>query len=137
MSEDIDKTYLLPFPVALVYKTWISSKTVIAPATSIEINPVVGGIYRLNIDTDDGQIYNEGRFLQVIPEHLIQYSWQWNGDDEVTQITVTFSGQGSGTQLRLLHSGFTSAESLKMHDEGWDSYMAGLTRFLEQAEKQD
>ena len=137
MCEAINKTYLLPFPVSLVYKTWTSSNTVIAPATSMEINPVVGGIYRLNIDSENGQIYNEGKFLQVIPEHLIQYCWEWNGDGDVTQITVIFSGQGSGTELRLQHSGFTSAESLKMHDEGWDSFMTGISKFMEKAEEQD
>ena len=134
MSEDINKTYLLPFPLALVYNTWISSKTVIEPATSMEIDPVVGGIYRLNMDTGNGQMYNEGKFLQVVPEQLIQYTWEWNGDGDVTQIIVKFSGHGSGTEVQLHHSGFTSAESLKMHDEGWDSFIEGLKKFLENAD---
>ena len=61
--------------------------------------------------------------------------WEWNDDGDVTQITVMFSDHGSGTEVQLRHSGFTSAESLAMHDDGWDSYIKGLKKFLENAEK--
>ena len=91
LSDDIYKTYRLSFPVALVCKSWTSSETVIALATSMDIDPVVGGIYRLNIDTENGQNYNEGKFLQVVPEHLIQYTREWNGDGDVTPERIFFT----------------------------------------------
>ena len=130
MPEEINKTYLLPFPMATIYNAWISVNTIVAPATSMEIDPVVGGIYRLNIDTGNGQIYNEGKFLRIVPEQVIQYTWEWNGDGDITEITVMFADHVGGTQIRLLHSGFISSENLKMHDDGWDSYIIGLTEIL-------
>jgi hypothetical protein len=41
----IKKSYELPFPVERVYATWVSSGTVVAPATAMDIDPVAGSHY--------------------------------------------------------------------------------------------
>lgn len=127
---DIDKTYLLPFPKELVYSAWTSSKTVIPPATRMDIDPVVGGHYRLFMEMPDVKMSNEGRFLEVTANRLLKYTWEWNGDGEVTEITVIFEALKVGTEIRILHSGFASKESVAMHDSGWDSYVDGLRAFM-------
>lgn len=128
---EIDKTYLLPFPKALVYAVWTSSETVIPPATRMDIDPIIGGHYRLFMDMPDVKLSNEGRFLEVIPNELLKYTWEWNGDGEVTEITVIFEAHETGTEIRIHHIGFASKESAAMHDSGWDSYVDGLIKFIE------
>lgn len=127
---DIDKTYLLPFPVELVYSCWTSSKTVIPPATRMDIDPVVGGHYRLFMEMPDAKMSNEGRFLEVVSDQLLKYTWEWNGDGEVTEITVRFNARENGTEIHILHTGFATKESAVMHDSGWDSYVDGLIAFI-------
>jgi len=75
-------------------------------------------------------MHNEGRFIEVTPNAYLRYTWQWSGDDEITEIEVTFAAHEQGTQLRLQHGGFLSADSRTNHDTGWNSYITGLTAFI-------
>lgn len=122
----IEKACTLPFPVARVYAAWISPATVIPPATRMEIDARVGGHYRLIMDNPDFAARAEGVFRTVEPETRLVYSWQWNGDGEVSEIAVTFCEQSGATGVRLVHSGFEKPESAAMHDTGWDAYFSGL-----------
>jgi uncharacterized protein YndB with AHSA1/START domain len=127
---DIRKTYHFPFSVELVYSAWTSSETVIAPATRMNINPVVGGDYHLFIETADYTATNKGKFLEIVKNNFLKYSWEWNGDGEITEIAVKFDAKSNGTEIHLLHSGFRSSQSANMHDSGWDSYFEGLENFM-------
>lgn len=126
----IEKHYELPFPPEVVYTAWVSSNTVIPPATSMDIDPVVGGHYRLIMESADFTSRNEGHFLAVVPIHNVRYTWEWNGDGEVSEIDVTFVAIDAGTRISLTHSGFSKQESLAAHDSGWDSYIDGFAEFL-------
>lgn len=128
---DIEKTYHLPFPPDEVYATWTSSRTVIAPATRMDIDPRIGGHYHLFIETADGVLRNSGTFSQVVPDHHLIYTWRWNDDDEVTTIDVEFSASAEGCKIDLKHLGFASEQSRALHDSGWDSYIKGLQEFME------
>ena len=122
----IEKTYEIPFPLTRVYNAWVSSDTVIPPATSMDVLPEVGGHYRLIMETPDFNGKNEGKFLAVEPEKQLTYTWEWNGDGEVSEIDVAFEATDAGTRINITHSGFTKEESVTNHDSGWDSYMEGF-----------
>jgi len=127
---EISKVYQLPFPIEQVYQAWVSSNTVIAPATAMEIDPVVGGHYRLIMQTPEFSGRNEGEFLLVEVGKHVRYTWEWNNDGEVTEIDVSFSGTDKSTRVTILHTGFQKQESLDNHASGWDSYIAGFREFL-------
>ncbi|MEP3274809.1 MAG: SRPBCC domain-containing protein [Stappiaceae bacterium] len=126
----IDKTYELPFPLGVVYGAWVSSDTVVPPASRMDIDPVVGGHYKLFVDTPDGVVSCIGKFATVEPQHHLVYSWEWNNDGEVSEIDVRFAETETGTRLRLQHDGFKKAESETNHDSGWDNYIKGLIELL-------
>ncbi|MEM7280986.1 MAG: SRPBCC domain-containing protein [Pseudomonadota bacterium] len=132
----IDKTYQLPFPPEVVYAAWVSSDTVIPPATAMDIDPKEGGHYRLIMETPEFTGRNEGTFTLVEPNQRVTYTWEWNGDGEVTTIDVVFQAKDQGTHLMLKHTGFSKRESMESHDAGWDSYIAGLTSFLHERSAQ-
>lgn len=127
---DIKKKYELPFAPEQVYAAWVSSDTVIPPATAMDIDPVVGGHYRLTAEMPGYVGRNEGKFLSVEPGKHLRYTWEWNGDGEISEIDVTYSAIDGGTRIDLVHSGFEKTESVEPHSEGWDSYIAGFTEFL-------
>ena len=129
-NMDIEKTYDIPFPIEIVYAAWVSSDTVIAPATAMDIDPVVGGHYRLIMESPDYTGRNEGVFLAVTPNEHVRYTWEWNRDDEISEIDVTFASTENGTGIKILHTGFQKQESADMHSSGWDSYMKGFAAFL-------
>lgn len=128
--SDIQKSYVVPFAKDVVFTAWTSSGTIIAPATSMDILPELGGYYRLLMETPEFTSRNEGVFLIFEPGQHIRYTWQWNGDGEVTEIDVRFQQVPDGTRIDISHSGFASPESHAMHDTGWDSYIAGFTALL-------
>ena len=128
----LDKTYELPFPISEVYSAWVSSDTVIPPATKRDVLPLVGGHYRLLMETDDMTLKNEGVFSIVVPEQQVVYTWEWNNDGEVSTIDVRFIETAFGTRIELTHSGFEKAESVDQHDSGWDSYIEGFTAHLKE-----
>jgi uncharacterized protein YndB with AHSA1/START domain len=127
---DIEKTFELPFSPEAVYAAWVSSGTVIPPATSMDIDPVVGGHYRLVVKDDQWDTQNEGKFLEVEENKHLRYTWEWNKDGDVTEIDVTFDAAATGSRLTLVHSGFKSQENYDNHDAGWDGYIQGLTAFI-------
>jgi uncharacterized protein YndB with AHSA1/START domain len=129
--ETIEKIYDLPFAPQKVYAAWVSSSTVIPPATKMDINPVVGGHYRLIMDTPEFSGRNEGTFSVVVPDQRLVYSWEWNKDGEVTQIEVNFHPIVTGTSVHIVHSGFEKDESAAAHNSGWDSYINGFIAVLE------
>lgn len=124
------KSYYLPFPCKQVYALWVSSDTVIPPATSMDIDPQVGGHYRLTIDTPEFNSSNEGVFSFVEPCSRLKYSWEWNSDGEATEIDVKFSPTDQGTLVSIVHSGFATQQSADMHSQGWDRYIEGFQQFI-------
>jgi uncharacterized protein YndB with AHSA1/START domain len=127
---DIEKVYDMPFSPEAVYAAWVSSDTVIPPATAMDINPVVGGHYRLVVKDDQWDTQNEGEFLEVEENKHLRYTWEWNKDGDVTEIDVTFAAAPTGTRLTLVHRGFSNQERHDNHDAGWDGYIQGLTAFM-------
>ena len=127
---ELKKSYTLPFPVDTVYAAWVSSNTVIPPATGMDVLPEVGGHYRLVMEMPDFSGKNEGEFLVVEPNARVTYTWEWNNDGEVSTIDVRFNAAGEGTRIDLVHHGFTSEESVTNHDSGWDSYVEGFIKHL-------
>ena len=118
------KSYLLEFPVAVVYAAWISEKTVISPTEKLVIEPCPGGVYRLIMSND--AVMN-GIFSEVSPNRRLNYSWQWEGSDEITEVEVVFEARPDGSAVQLTHSGFQSSTSLQNHSAGWDSYFDGFS----------
>lgn len=129
---EVEKVYELPFAPAVVYAAWVSSQTVIPPATAMDVLPEVGGHYRLVMDSPEFSGRNEGKFSFVEPGRRLTYTWEWDGDGEVTEVDVRFTEIAGGTQVRIVHSGFAKEESVASHDAGWDGYLAGFTEFLHQ-----
>lgn len=127
---DIIKTYQLPYSIDEVYNAWVSSDTVIPPATAMDIIPEVGGHYRLIIESSELTSNNEGEFLIVEPKSHVRYTWEWNNDGEVTEIDVKFGSTNNGTQIVLTHTGFHNQSSRDMHSAGWESYIKGLIAHL-------
>ena len=128
---EIDVTYEVPHSAEEVYQAWISSDTVIAPATAMDIVAEVGGHYRLIMEGDDFSMRNEGKFIELRDNEYVHYTWEWNNDGEISHIEVTFSAtSNNSTSVRILHHGFTKAESVTSHSTGWDSYIEGFTAHL-------
>jgi len=128
----IKKSYHVDLPRQQLFEAWISPDTVIAPVSKVEVEPSVGGFLRLTVETPQGNSVMYGEFLTLsYPDRLV-YTWEWDQNGEVTQITVDFNELTDGTEIVIVHSGFQSEESRARHDVGWDSYVNGVIRKLQE-----
>ena len=125
------KTYDFEFPVEVVYATWISGKTVIPPTAKLVIESRPGGACRLIMSND--AVMN-GMFSEVLPNRRLNYSWQWEGSDEITAVEVVFESRPAGSAVQITHSGFLSSTYLENHSTGWDGYIDGFSGYLRESQ---
>jgi uncharacterized protein YndB with AHSA1/START domain len=82
--------------------------------------PVVG--HKFRFITQSGKIIN-CQVSEVIPVSRLSYSWQANsanGDTNFhTEVIWTIVPKKNGTELHLVHNGFTALEDYVGHDNGW------------------
>lgn len=83
-----------------------------------DFKPTVGHKFRFTCsNTTDCEV------LEVKPYTLLVYSWQApsakGGKVFTSTVTWTLTPNADGTQLQLVHSGFTLLEDLLGHDQGW------------------
>lgn len=141
----LSMTRTVAAPPDVVWRAWTTEQGLASwwwhtwPDTRYSIDAVVGGSYR--IDAADHGIGVRGEFLEVTPPHRLVFSWIWIDDggdtgvaEEPERITVTFTPDGDGTRIDLLHTGpWTSTEPVENYRQGWDFVLDALTGELARA----
>lgn len=79
-----------------------------------------------------------GEFLEVDPPRKVAYTWNSSWMPVSTEVRWELEEQGSGTILKLTHSGFAGqAEQAKNHSLGWTAIFTWLQAFVEKGETVD
>ncbi len=85
-----------------------------------------------------GQFTVQGEFLEVDPPRKLAYTWSSSWMPESTQVQWELEEQGSGTLLKLTHTGFAgNADQAKGHSLGWTLVLGWLQAFVEKGETVD
>jgi uncharacterized protein YndB with AHSA1/START domain len=96
-----------------------------------ELDPRPGGKFR--IDADGGNIAS-GEYREVDAPHRLVMTWGWEHSKTVppgsTTVEITLTPDGSGTVLRLRHTGLPSEETRQQHHGGWTLYTGKLVAQL-------
>jgi len=74
-----------------------------------------------------------GRFLKLQANRLVELTWMTGTPGTAgaeTIVTVEFIPSGSGTLLRLTHSGFIDEESKARHERAWQTVLVHLDKQL-------
>ena len=77
-----------------------------------------------------------GEYKELVPGKRVVFTWKWD-DDEAWEnydsiVSVDFSDRDSGTELRLTHVQLPSEASRDRHNEGWNSVIDRLEKFVNQ-----
>ena len=112
----------------------------VVPLASIDLQ--VGGKYRIQMKTPDGEFFTAVGVFQEVkePERLV-YTWDWEKDGSGAEfgevegkpslITVEFLKRGERTEMVLTHSRFATVESRDNHARGWVKLVESFAGFLE------
>ena len=107
-------------------------------ASSAESDPRTGGNYVLRFEFDDESKNHTyaGRYEEVVPTEVVRYPW--NGRFGETTVEFLVRPAGRGTELTLIHSGWTEAaeETRKLHEQGWGFFLDNLERYVTGGEDQ-
>jgi len=127
----INKHYQVKTERTMLFNAWISESMLIPPIVKIEVEPRVSGSFILHAQADDEILLMKGEFLEIVPYEKLIYTWNWQGNPEITTVAVSFIEIPSGTEVLLTHEGFETQESKQLHEQGWETYMKELSKKLE------
>ena len=135
-----------PAPPSSVYRAWTDPDIVlkwfgpkpgILRSASIDLR--VGGAWRF-VMRDDGEVTMgfEGTYRLIMPNTRLVFSWakfthHAAGQSDITdvsQVDITLSGKGAGTQVRIVHSAIDDPDTRTGFTGGWDHGMANLHDML-------
>lgn len=105
-----------------------------APGTLImkaEINSVFffETVFKTEEDLVEQRHPHYGRFLRLIPDRLIEFTWVTGAggtEGAETVVTIELEPRGNGTYLSLTHKGFPHEKSKSRHDSAWKMILEHL-----------
>lgn len=92
-------------------------------ATDAHIEPHVGGRY--DIGWDHGPV----KILELDPDRVLAYSWDYQGSETVVRWELT--GSAGRTHLTVVHSGFDDPGLAEEYRGGWPGFLVSLKRLVE------
>jgi uncharacterized protein YndB with AHSA1/START domain len=115
-----------------VMKKWFAPQGMSTPIA--EVDPKVGGKYRIGMKSADGELYvTTGTYREIKPSEKLVLTWQWENspsDSPDTLLTLEFRKAGPHTELTLTHENFATEELVKDHQEGWEGALSKLTEII-------
>ena len=107
------------------------------PAADAEIDPRVGGAFRVHFRTQDGGDHEaRGEILEIdAPDRLVMtWFWAFGGEPaehgRISQIAFDLRPVPEGVEITFTHSGLANAESAASHEYGWTGAFNKLDRIF-------
>lgn len=108
------------------------------PIVRAEVEPKVGGAYRVRFRTLDGREHEAyGTFLELVAPRRIVMSWHYalGGEPDeqgrASRIEIDLVPFDGGTHLRFVHADLATDASELSHTRGWTGALDKLVRQLE------
>ena len=108
------------FTVPELICTWWGPQSVITERAEINLAP--GGSCRWEMrDRENKRLILHGTILEVVPPKRLVMTHQWQGDDQITTLTLEFVEAGEKTKLLLKQEGISKAIPIHLYDDWWTS----------------
>ena len=122
----VEKVYRALVDPQLMRRWWAPGSLSVAVAES---DPKVGGGYRVQMRETSGDTHTtSGVYKDVVPNERLVFSWQWEGYDTETLVTIELRAAGANTtQMTLTHEGFPETDARDKHEQGWNACLDKLT----------
>jgi uncharacterized protein YndB with AHSA1/START domain len=93
-----------------------------------DVDASPGGVFRIRMP--GGQVA-AGRFVEVVADRRIVFTWGWEGDGSPvppgsTTVVIELEPDGDGTLVRLTHSDLAPPPIAEHHRDGWEVYLERL-----------
>jgi len=96
-----------------------------------QVDPRVGGSYRIVMKTPTRQVDHTGEYLVVEPPSKLVFTWvSANTGNQPTLVTVELFERGNACELVLTHERFANADAVRRHKNGWGQIVDKLALHL-------
>jgi uncharacterized protein YndB with AHSA1/START domain len=128
---------VLPAPCEVIFDMWLNPESLrrwMRPGDSdviyAELNPVVGGTFRIDMRKNDGQLYvHEGQYLEIRRPAKIVFTWNSTVlGDRSSRVTVEFFKQAENCLMVLLHDLPPDDALVEDHRQGWTTILDLLVK---------
>ena len=137
----LELTRVIKAPRARVFDAWTRPEMIRKwfgsdgrTAAEVSTDAKVGGAYSIAMESceDKGASKATGRYLQVNPYDLLQFTWEgsWVPGEE-SLVTIHLRDVEGGTEIKLIHDRFNTKESRDGHNKGWSGILDHLVEVLE------
>jgi uncharacterized protein YndB with AHSA1/START domain len=148
----LQQSRVIHAPRKLVYEAWTNPEIMkewFGPTgmycPNVKLDTRVGGDYRIDVHptpeiaqsltTEESmkrQATATGAYTKIVPNELLQFTWtpSWNPIEQ-SIVTVSLKDAPGGTEVTILHEGFTSQGSRDGHNKGWEGCLAKLATTME------
>ncbi|ESU31766.1 hypothetical protein G3A_14705 [Bacillus sp. 17376] len=133
---------LMESPADALYQAWTENFDTwfAAPGTLImkaEVNSVFffETVFKTEEDLVEQRHPHYGRFLRLIPDRLIEFTWLTGAggtEGAETLVTIELEPVENGTQLSLTHKGFPNDQSKSRHDSAWGMILEHLDQKMKE-----
>lgn len=122
------------FANAAIVTRWLSPSPEVR-LTVLQFEFHVGGAYRFAYDVPGvGTMHVNGRYRVIDRPSMIVFTWDIEPPDvhagTQSEVTVTFTRDGTGTVLLIRHARLTMPGAADRHAEGWRGALDRLTTHL-------
>ena len=108
--------------------TWMCPGPVVR--TEVELDPRVGGKFRILMRKPDGAVEHTGEYLAIEPPARLQFTWISENTDRLPSVvTVELLERGTGTEIVLTHRRLPEAK-VDGHRRGWTDILHTLGEAL-------
>ena len=127
----IEQTLTVEAPRAEVFRALTDAAALkrwwITDGTS---DPRTGGRFRYEwrMEDADNDHVQEGTYEEIVDGERVVYPWAAAGD---TRVTFALADADGGTEVALIHTGFSDEQVRERHDQGWRGFLANLKSVLE------
>lgn len=113
-----------------LYSQWMGPDGSTTEVSSMDAVP--GGRLAFTVGFPGGMsVQIEGEYLTVDPPHRLSHTWLVEGDPHPTTVTIDLRPVASGTQIVLVHDGFTDVDDRDQNDGGWRHQLGRLDDLLQ------
>lgn len=137
MQKEVKQTWHFNQPPQEVWEYLTKPELIEQWLSKTDFKPIIGYKFQFtnSCEADNGKKhYTFCEVLEIIPQKLLSYSWRkGESEKEITLnsvVTWTLSETKGGTELHLLHTGFTLLKDLLAHTDGWNTCINQFTELL-------
>jgi len=132
MQPEIKQTFFFPHPIEIVWEYLTKPELLEQWLMKSDFKPIVGHKFCF---TSPQSTAHYCEVLEIKPFTKLSYSWKKDNMPFDSTVVWTLVPKDNGTELQLVHSGFTVLNDYTGHSKGWTMLVNGLAERLNTIKK--